>query len=113
MNNKSNSKKFAVLIALVIGGGLAAYWLAAPVLSQQVQQKRSSALAYAQLTIQGENQAIWDEGGNAIPRVDTLDGTYRRLGGTSRTSVVNVLNAIGNNGWELVEVTSNVWTFKR
>ena len=116
MNNKSLSRKTSVLAVLLICGGLAAYWFAAPAVSQQtqqIQQRRSGTIAYAQLTIQGETQVTWDEGGNSIPRVDTLESTYRRLGGTQRSSVVNLLNAIGNSGWELVEVTSNVWTFKR
>jgi hypothetical protein len=116
MNNKSHLRKIFVLAVLVIGGGFAAYSYAAPTLSQQslqTQQRRSGTIAYAQLTIQGQDKVTWDEGGTSIPRVDTLAGTTNRLGGSPRASVVNLLNAIGNNGWELVEITSNVYTFQR
>ena len=112
MNDKSLLRKIFVLALIAIGGGLTAYSFAAPQQGLQIQQRRS-AIAYAQLTLQADNQVIWDEGGNGIPRVDTIDGTYRRLGGSQRISLVNLLNAIGSNGWELVEVNNNVWTFKR
>ena len=114
MKNNSLSRNYSVLAVLVIGCAVAAYSFATPVLSQQaVGNQRNGSIAYAQLTIRGDDQVSWDPGGNDIPRVETLDVTYRRLGGTQRTTLVNLLNVVGRNGWELVEVTNNVWTFKR
>ena len=105
--------KSSILAAILIGCVLAIYSLATPALSQQgnrVQQLDS--ISYAQLTIKG-NEVTWDPGGNEISRTDTLNVTYRRLGGNQRATLVNLLNVIGSDGWDLVQIENNVWTFKR
>ncbi len=116
MNTKSRLRRVFVLAVVLSAAGLSVYSLATPALSQQsirIPQQQVGVFAYAQLTIQGNEQVTWDEGGNDVPRVDTLDATYRRLGGNQRTSVVNLLNVVGGRGWELVQVSNNTWTFKR
>lgn len=116
MNNNSLSGRFSILAVLLIGCGLAVYTFATPALSQNSirnQQQQIGTITYAQLTIQGDDKVTWDEGGSNVPRVASLDVTYRRLGGMQRTSVVNLLNVIGSSRWELVVANDNVWTFKR
>ena len=114
MKNKSLAGKITVFAILLVGCTSAVFYsFASPAMSQQATTvQRRSQISYAQLIIQGDD-VTWDEGGAAIARVGTLDNTYRRLGGNQRTSLVNLLNEIGNDGWELVEVANNVWTFKR
>lgn len=115
MKMKLLVQKTFVLAIFVMGCGLAAYSFATPALSQPAvgSQQRTSSFVYAQLTVQGDNQVTFDDGGGNVPRVGTLDATYRRLGGSQRTSLVNLLNVIGRSGWELVVADGNVWTFKR
>lgn len=63
--------------------------------------------------MQGEDQVTWDVGGNDLPRVRQLIAIYRDLGGRQRATAVNLLNVIGQQGWELVQSDGAVWTFKR
>ena len=79
------------------------------------QQSQSvSTFAYSQLTIE-DDQFSFDEGGVEPVRARTLTALMRFLGSNERPTFVNLLNAIGSRGWELVEFNTaeNVVTFKR
>lgn len=69
--------------------------------------------SYGQLTFESKDQVRWDEGGNDLPRTESLSTIYRRLGGSQRPTLVNLLNLLGANGWELVQREDDTWTFKR
>ena len=115
MKHKSFVGKTLVLAILLFCGVAAFYLNSTPAHSSEsaTNQRSQIGIAYAQLVVLNDDQVTWDPGGNNLARTETLDSTYRRLGGSQRTSFVNLLNVIGNNGWELVTVSSNVWTFKQ
>ena len=75
----------------------------------------TTGFSYAQLTVSAEGQLTWDDGGNQIPQTRTLRALQRQLGNNQRTGMVNLLNAIGAQGWELVsnDDGQTVWNFKR
>jgi len=112
MKTKSFSGKTFAITLLLVGFGWAVYAIAAPV-PQANQKAQASGFSYAQLTLLGENQVTWDAGGNEVPRNRSISAVYRDLGGSSRVTEINLMNSIGQNGWELVQVDGNVWTFKR
>lgn len=81
------------------------------VVAQQRQQ--TSSFVYARLIQLGDQQFTWDAGGNNVPRTGSLRLIQRELGGNSRDTLVNLLNAIGSNGWELVQIEEGNYLFKR
>ncbi len=80
---------------------------------QQSQSQSSEAFAYSQLTLESEDQFTFDEGGLQPPRTRTLTALMRFLESNERPTYINLLNAIGSRGWELVETQNNTVTFKR
>ena len=79
----------------------------------QVQQP-TTTFAYAQLTVE-EDKFIFDQGGLETPRARTLTALIRLFGSSERSTYVNLLNAIGSRGWEIVEIDTaeSIVTFKR
>jgi hypothetical protein len=82
---------------------------------QQNAQTSQTQWEYAQLRIASTDAVTFDEGGSQLPITRSLRVIYRQLGGNDRDSLVNLLRAIGNKGWELVVVDDEqkTWTFKR
>ncbi len=111
MKSKSFVGKSFVITLLLVGFGWAVYSIASPIQQRANVQEQAGGFSYAQLTIQGD-QVTWDIGGNDLPRQRNLNAVYRELNGEGRATTINLLNAIGANGWELVQVGDNVWTFK-
>jgi hypothetical protein len=69
--------------------------------------------SYARLVINGDT-VLWHAGENNLdPEPLTLEAQYRRLGGNFRPNLTNLLNLIGQDGWELVATNETIWTFKR
>ena len=100
-----------VLFALVVTA------VAAPQISTRTSQlninSQQSTWEYARLVTDGE-QATWHAGEtNAIPQTFPLNTIYKQLGGRSRANLTNLLNQIGEEGWELVATDESNWTFKR
>lgn len=79
---------------------------------QQIQS--SDSFAYAQLTVEGD-QFFFDEGGRETARSRSLSALLRFFGSNQRPTYVNLLNAIGSRGWEIVEsnTSESIVTFKR
>ena len=78
------------------------------------QSQTSSGWQYAQLLALENDQYKWDEGGNQVPVARSLRALQRELGSNDRETRVNLLNAIGSNGWQLITVEEEkVWTFMR
>jgi len=69
--------------------------------SQTASAQQITRFAYARLSI-NDQQYTWDVGGLQVPQTRTLLATIRSLGSQQRPTFVNLLNAIGNQGWELV-----------
>jgi len=68
---------------------------------------------YARLVL-NDSVAAWQAGEtNVDPEALRLEPLYRRLGGTFRPNLTNLLNLVGRDGWELVSTDETVWTFKR
>lgn len=68
---------------------------------------------YARLVL-NDSVAAWQAGEtNVDPEALRLEALYRRLGGTFRPNLTNLLNLVGRDGWELVSTDETVWTFKR
>lgn len=105
--------KSILMTAVLVGLVMAVYSFASPVSSGSILQEPDSGFSYAVLTIQGEDRVTWDEGGSDLPRTRPLDAIYRELGGKQRATVVNLLNAIGEQEWQLVEINESSWTFIR
>ncbi len=83
--------------------------------SANQENEARTEFEYARLVVSGEN-VTWAVGGtNLVPRQQTIAFTIRQLGGnrTSRANLANLLDVIGDNGWELVQVQESVWIFKR
>jgi hypothetical protein len=102
----------AVLALMVFAIGS---YQAPPAQTQVVSQQRVRATTweYGRLVVSGD-EASWQGGESDAPiQVFSLDGLYRRLGGTSRSNINNLLNQIGKDGWELVAADEVTWTFKR
>ncbi|MEM7783111.1 MAG: hypothetical protein AAF623_07140 [Planctomycetota bacterium] len=81
----------------------------------QIQQAQQavSGIEYAQLTV-SNGRYIFDVGGNIQPREFDLVGLQRSLGSRERATFVNLLNAIGQEGWELIpRDSSGIYLFKR
>lgn len=118
MQSNSSARRISVIMAFFVGLILAVYTVPKfahsqqGALAQQQVGQRLGIQSYAQLTIKGDS-VTWDPGGNEIPRIETLPVTYRRLGGNQRPTLVNLLNVIGSDGWELVLANDNIWTFKK
>ena len=114
MKSKSILGKSFVATMLMVVLGWAVYSIAAPAPQQSRRgQEQLSGFSYAQLTFTGEEQVTWDFGGNVPPRTRTLGVTYRELGGNLRATEINLLNLIGQDGWELVQADNNVRIFKK
>lgn len=81
---------------------------------QAVEATPVSGVEYAQLTIAGE-ALTWDEGGNQLPQPRNMIALQRQLGSNARPSMVNLLNAIGDDGWLLVSNNDSqtIWNFMR
>lgn len=114
MNSKSS-----IAGALIASMGLMFYICSNPQVAVSsptpVQiQDSTSGFAYAQLTVEGD-EFIFDEGGLALPRARSMTALMRFLGSSQRPTYVNLLNAIGAQGWEIVEsdTDASVVTFKR
>ena len=81
--------------------------------SASTQSVQQTEWDYARLITDGESVS-WHAGEmNVEPQIFTLETQYRRLGGRSRPNVVNLLNQIGSDGWELIVTDEINWTFKR
>jgi hypothetical protein len=106
-------KKSLLMTALLVGFAMAVYSFAASTAPRQTDSEQANRFSYAQLTIQENDQVTWDAGGNDLPRVRQLNALYRDLGGNQRATVMNLLNAIGQQGWELVQTDQATWTFKQ
>ena len=111
---KNKSTWAAVLIVVL---GLSFYAYSNPGLATAQQQARAVGVSYAQLTINGE-QYIWDVGGLEDPRERTLSSLLRVLGSRNKSTFVNLLNAIGSQGWVMIESNESddgvqQWTFRR
>ena len=78
------------------------------------ESQPAQVFAYSQLTIDSD-QYTFDDGGLERPRSRNLSSLLRVLGSNERATYVNLLNAIGAQGWELVESddSGNLVTFKR
>lgn len=73
----------------------------------------ATAWEYGRLTIDGESVS-WQGGeSNAVLQTFSLETQYRRLGGGSTPTLTNLLNLLGNDGWELVIYDGIDWIFKR
>jgi len=85
----------------------------APAAAPQVSQSQVT-FAYAQLTVEGDD-FLFDQGGREIPRARSLTALMRFFGSSERPTYVNLLNAIGARGWEIVEVDTgeSIVTFKQ
>ena len=86
---------------------------------QQVSQSVStsgsaSGFAYAQLTVDGD-QFTFDQGGLETPRARSLTALMRVFGSSEKATYVNLLNAVGSQGWEIVAIDTaeSIVTFKR
>lgn len=105
------------LLGLVALIALGCYLMPQPKIAtaQNPSAAASDVVEYAQLTISG-NVYTFEEGGARFePRKFDLDGMYRELNGRQRPSLVNLLQAIGTRGWELVDVSQDrdVYVFMR
>lgn len=112
MNNRSS---FGA--ALIMCLGLSIYAFSSPSVATPIpQQQQQSGFAYATLSINGATY-VFDQGGLQAPREYTLTTLLRSLDSRQRPSLVNLLNSIGEQGWELVirEQTNSrqMWIFKR
>ncbi len=107
------------LVAMVVLGfvitGFAAIQNSTPVSTvESPVSKSATVFGYARLIIDENDNATWHDGVmNRLPQTYSVDALYRRLGGSSRANVVNLLNEIGNDGWELVTTDEATYTFKR
>lgn len=102
------------LVALIAGcWALSVY--AAPQDGQRVQSDRltSTSWQYAMLAVDGELASFQAGENNLELEVLGVEDLYRRLGGTFRPNLTNLLNLIGRQGWELVVIEEGVYTFKR
>ena len=91
------------------------------------QQDEGPTFEYAQLVIQGDAildaqnaRVVWNEGDrNLTPNFISLSALNRLLSRQGqRPTLANLLNSIGNNGWELITVDRSerditAWTFIR
>jgi len=68
---------------------------------------------YARLAVDGELASFQAGENNLEIEVFGVEELYRRLGGTFRPNLTNLLNVIGKDGWELVVIEDGVWVFKR
>lgn len=68
---------------------------------------------YARLAVDGDLASFQAGENNLDLEVLGIEDLYRRLGGSFRPNVTNLLNLIGRDGWELVVVDEGVWVFKR
>ena len=114
MNNRSS---FAAVLIICFGLSIYVFTspsVATPNLAPAAQQQQESGFAYATLTINGATH-VFDQGGQPLPREFTLTTLIRSLDSRERPSLVNLLNAIGNQGWELVlqDRNGSRWVFKR
>jgi len=100
---------------LLVGCVLAVYAIASPPLTQQVRQNVSqgNAWEYAQLVVVSEDEYKWLIGGDAPVRVRSTRALLGDLGGNGRPTLANLLNQIGSNRWEIVEMNETTWLFKR
>ena len=107
---------------LLISGCLALFFVVCSIVPTSVASKSATASTpsveqtewdYARLITDGESVS-WHAGEmNVEPQIFTLETQYRRLGGRSRPNLVNLLNQIGSDGWELIVTDEVYWTFKR
>jgi hypothetical protein len=68
---------------------------------------------YARLAVDGDLASFQAGENNLDLEVLGIEDLYRRLGGSFRPNVTNLLNQIGREGWELVVIDDGVWVFKR
>lgn len=82
---------------------------------QEQEQIQTTNIEYAQLTIVNDQLTFEVGGTNPVPRTFTLNGLYRSLGGNQRASFVNLLGKLGEQGWQLVEISQDrsIYTFVR
>jgi hypothetical protein len=111
---------FAAIVVLgcvVLGyvvTGYAAIQSTSAVSTTESSASTATAWEYARLIIDQDENATWHAGVmNRNPQTFSIDVQYSRLGGSSRANVVNLLNEIGNDGWELVTTDDATYTFKR
>ncbi len=101
----------ATTIAVV---AVALLWSTTPrVESAQRNVQSPSGWEYARLIVDLDG-VTWDPGGVNTPRVRTMAAAINDQGaGGLKATLANLLNAIGANGWELVQVEGDAWIFKR
>ena len=81
--------------------------------SARQQQTTGNTFEYAQLTRENGNY-VFDTGGNFVPPTRSSQALQRELGSSAPGRFVNLLDAIGSQGWELVQGGSgSTWIFKR
>ena len=110
-------RQLTVIFAGLVLLGFVVTGFAAPQIAnrsaQLVNNSRQVAWEYARLISDG-TEATWQAGEtNQVQQTFPLETVYRQLGGRSRSNLTNLLNRIGQEGWELVATDEVTWTFKR
>lgn len=114
-------------LAVVVAVACAFVWVAVSMAETQptsvnaqevetTQVAQPSGIEYAELRINDGSYVFETSGSTQIPRTFSLNGLYRNLGGRSRNvSRVNLLGVIGEDGWQIVDVSQDrsVYTFAR
>ncbi len=122
-------KKLASVSLVVVLAFVTISLLAKPVQSTvPVQQQADSSFEYAQLLVNGDLVQVGDQGlrvrwiygaDNLAPQFVSIESLNRLLSRkVSRATLGNLLNTIGSQGWELVDVrqgsnATEYWAFKR
>lgn len=109
--------KTAAYLATLIGMVLCGCFLLAPAAanqgSQQEEFNQAIVFEYATLSTAQNGNFVFDVGGEVLPRTLSLNALFVELGGKGRPTFANLLNEIGADGWELIQVTDAGWLFKR
>lgn len=73
----------------------------------------AGVVVYALLEVKGPDKVSWRVGGNEVVRVESVQRTIQRLGGTGDYEFIDLLNQIGQNGWTLQQIDGENWIFTR
>ncbi len=104
-----------VAIALLVQPAQQQDLLASSQAAPQAQQGQQTATGneFGRLRVQDTDVVMWLIGGNQNPRTETVRGLYRRLGGRGNGTFADLLDQIGSDRWDLVQVSGNDWIFSR